>query len=548
MTREDQYLDYKSLRLITGRTADFTALAADCVCFANASGGRLCIGIEDGESHPLPAQRIEPALLDVLRKRIGELTVNVQVAPAVELAANGGEFISLTVARAMGVASTRDGRYFLRVGDVCRPLQGDEVLNLLNDRPSVPWETLTNLRVPVASADANQVAAVLGALRRSDRVKNSVKEKSDLELIAHYHLGDGEWLTHLGVLVLGTAHDRARLGSAPVVQAIKYDELGQKVNKWRWDDLRLSPLELVDAIWQSVPDFHESYELPDGLYRQQLPAYDKRVVRELLVNALVHRPYTQGGDIFLNLHPDRLEVVNPGRLPPGVTPQTILHASRRRNERLAVLFHDLKLMEKEGTGFDLMYDVQLSQGRSVPIPKEGVDSVTVTVGRRVQRVEVVQLMAQADARFQLRQRERITLGLLAASEGLTARELALQLELPNTEALRPAWLGRLPELGLVHSSGKTQAVRYFVNPAVLKGAGLDGKTTLRRMEPHRLRALIVEDLSRYPGSASGDINRRVGPEVPYRSLKRALDELVGRGKVRFEGQARGRRYWSVPDD
>lgn len=48
----------------------------------------------------------------------------------------------------------------------------------------------------------------------------------------------------------------------------------------------------------------------DGLYRQHLPAYDEAVVRKLLANALVHRPYTQCGDILLNLHPHRLEIVN----------------------------------------------------------------------------------------------------------------------------------------------------------------------------------------------------------------------------------------------
>jgi ATP-dependent DNA helicase RecG len=52
------------------------------------------------------------------------------------------------------------------------------------------------------------------------------------------------------------------------------------------------------------------------------------------VVALVHRPYTQRGDIFLNLHPDRLEVVNPGPLPLGVTPQNVLHTTVRRNEHL----------------------------------------------------------------------------------------------------------------------------------------------------------------------------------------------------------------------
>jgi ATP-dependent DNA helicase RecG len=235
-------------------------------------------------------------------------------------------------------------------------------------------------------------------------------------------------------------------------------------------------------------------------------------------------------------------VVNPGRLPLGVTPQNILHASRRRNERLATLFHDVRLMEKEGSGFDLMYDIQLSQGRPVPLPREGADSVCVTVGRRVLRVGLVKLMADADARFQLRPRERICLGLLAAADGLTARELAARLELSHAEELQSAWLGRLLTLGLVQSTGKTQATRYFVNPALLKGNGLDGQTTLKRMEPHRLRALIVEDLSRYPGSSSGDINRRVGPEVPYRSLKRALDDLVASGQIQHEGVGRGRRY------
>ncbi len=542
MSRETQTLDQKSLRVITGKTPDWSALAADCVCFANASGGCLRIGVEDGQTLPPAAQRVPVELLDRLRKRIGELTVNVQVAPALVVAENGGEYIDLVVARASGVASTADGRYFLRVGDACRPVLGDNVLMLLNDRPQLPWEAMRSLGVPLADAAPEKVAALLQSLRASDRVKGSVKDKGNAELLAHYGLCEGEVLTHLGVLLVGRPADRARLGSAPVVQAIKYDELGQKVNKWLWADYALSPLELVEAIWLEIPDFHESYELPDGLLRQKLPAYDPRVVRELLVNALVHRPYTQRGDIFLNLYPDRLEVVNPGRLPLGVTPQNILHASRRRNERLATLFHDVRLMEKEGSGFDLMYDIQLSHGRSVPELREGRDSVSVSVGRRVLRVELVQLMADADARFQLRPRERICLGLLAASEGLTARELATRLELAHADELQAAWLGRLLTLGLVQSTGKTQATRYFVAPALLKGSGLDGKTTLTRMEPHRLRALIVEDLARYPDSSSGDINRRVGPEVPYRSLKRALDELTENGQVQHKGQLRGRRY------
>jgi ATP-dependent DNA helicase RecG len=203
-------------------------------------------------------------------------------------------------------------------------------------------------------------------------------------------------------------------------------------------------------------------------------------------------------------------------------------------------------MEKEGSGFDLMYDVQLSQGRSVPVTREGMDSVTVTVGRRVLRPAVIRLMADVDARYQLRQRERITLGLLMASaDGLTARELANRLELGGTDELRAAWLGRLLDWGLVESAGKTQATRYFVSPLLLKGEGLDGQTTLKRVEPHRLRALIVEDLARYAGSSSADVLRRTAPELAQRTIRRALEELVEQGQVRFEGDKRWRRYWLI---
>lgn len=540
MTIEDQYTDLKSLRTVTGKTADWESLAKDCVCFANGAGGRLLIGIEDGEALPPAGQVVSPEALDRLRKRIGELTVNVQALPSLRRAANGGEFIELVIERSSSVASTRDGRYFLRVGDSCQPVLGDDVLRLANERPGRPWEAMDS-GVPRGAADADKLNHFAEGIRSSGRVKDSVKEKSADELLSHYGLAQGRTLTRLGVLLLGTTADRRALGTAPLVQAIKYDEQGQKVNKWVWDDCELSPVELVDAIWREVPDFRESYEVAEGLYRRSVPAYDEKVVRELLVNALVHRPYTQQGDIYLNLHPERLEVVNPGRLPLGVTPRNMLHASRRRNEGLARVFHDLGLMEREGSGFDLIYDRLLSQGRPAPVPEEGADWVKVTIQRRIVKPEVMRLVAEADARFQLAQRERITLGVLAQTEGMTARELGAALETHGADELT-VWLGRLVQSGLVLTTGKTSGMRYFVASDWLRGAQLDRKTTLGRITPHRLQALILEDLARYPDSSSADINRRIGAEISAKTVKRALDDLVDAGQVVHAGERRWRRY------
>ena len=540
MIAEGLQTEHKSLRLVTERRTDWDDVARACVCFANGAGGSLLIGIEDAQVLPPPTQRIPVELLERARKRIGELTVNVQVLPAIVRAENGGEVLQIVVERSPNVASTADGRYFIRVADSCLPVLGDDVLRLANERPGRPWEAMQT-DVPRAAADPSKLERVVAGIRASDRVKDSVREKGVDELLTHYALAREATLSRLGVLVLGSAADRSALGTAPIVQAIKYDAQRNKINKWVWDDYQLSPVELVDAIWKEVPDFRESYEVADGLYRRQVPAYDEKVVRELLVNALVHRPYTQRGDIFLNLYPERLEVVNPGRLPLGVTPGNILHASRRRNEGLARIFHDLGLMEREGSGFDLMYDRLLSQGRPVPLAEEGPDSVRVTIQRLILKPDVMRLIADADARYQLTQRERITLGVLAQSDGLTARELADALETTGASAL-VTWIGRLSELALVRHSGRTKGTRYFVDPALLKDSGLLAATSLKRIEPHRLAELVREDLRRYPGSSIGEISRRIGSEVSRSLLRRSLGKLVTDGVAVLEGARRNARY------
>ena len=98
MTLEDQHTERKSLRVVSGRGVNWPDLAAACVGFANGAGGRLLIGIEDGERQPPPGQVVQPDLLERIQKRISELTINVQALPRAQRADNDGEFI--VVARA----------------------------------------------------------------------------------------------------------------------------------------------------------------------------------------------------------------------------------------------------------------------------------------------------------------------------------------------------------------------------------------------------------------------------------------------------------------
>lgn len=59
---------------------------------------------------------------------------------------------------------------------------------------------------------------------------------------------------------------------------------------------------------------------------------------------------------------------------------------------------------------------------------------------------------------------------------------------------------------------------------------------------------MPEDLQRFPESATSDIHQPVDGEIHPKQVKRALEELIERGAVRFEGNNRWRRYWAVFGD
>jgi ATP-dependent DNA helicase RecG len=220
MSREGQLLDKKSLRSVQGKTVDWNDLVKDCIAFANATGGHLLIGIENDQDEPPAGQRVPMDLPDILWRRLAERTVNVSVLPDVLTAPNGGQYIDLLIPRLISVASTTDGRYFLRVADQSKPVAGDEVLRLASERAALPWETQATLRIPRGEADPVLCERLVAALRAFDRVKPSVKEKTADETLDHYQLAHGAYLTHLGILCLGQQRHRAQLASAPVIQFI----------------------------------------------------------------------------------------------------------------------------------------------------------------------------------------------------------------------------------------------------------------------------------------------------------------------------------------
>ena len=74
------------------------------------------------------------AMLLPKQAQFDELMVDIQAMPRVEQDANLAEFVESLVQRSPSVASTLGGRYFLRAWDSCKPVVGDDVRRLTNDR------------------------------------------------------------------------------------------------------------------------------------------------------------------------------------------------------------------------------------------------------------------------------------------------------------------------------------------------------------------------------------------------------------------------------
>ena len=542
--KENSLYDKKSLRSIWGKTKNFNELAKDCVAFSNAEGGTIDIGIEDQEALPPVGQKIPQELPTIVVNEISSKTCNVLLSAKIQVAENGGEYLHLQIHRnSNALSSTTSGKFYLRIGDKSQPIGPEDISRLAADKGCFHWE---DAKTPFNwhDADPEKLENLLRNLKLSDRVSNFVKQKEIKEILDHYFLTDpdSDCMTNLGVLFIGRQTQRGRIPNAPIVQCIKYDQYGEKVNKWVWDDYTKNPCEMLNAIWNVIPEWKESTEISEGLLRRNILAYPEQVIRELLVNSFVHRSYTVKGDIFINIYPDHVEIVNPGRLPLGVTEENILHMSRKRNEHFAKIFFDLHLMEREGSGYDMMYETLLANGKSVPVVKEGEDFVSVRVERRIVNKEVIKVMQYADQTYNMKQKQLICLGLITLHESLSASELIRLLGLRDANSLRP-WLYPLIDKGLVTGSDtRTKAKEYRVSPLLLQESQYKGKTSLKRIEDYRLKELIATDLELYKTASLKDLRLRIGEEIPAKKVRNQLQVLIDEGRIRKVGANRWLKY------
>lgn len=539
---ENQTIEYKSIRKIRTGDNGFRDLSVTCVALANAQGGTIYVGYEDKTKEPLPDQHVDIKEINDTLSRLRGLCFNVGISSSeVEKHPNGGEFFELYIAPSLkSIATTSDAKIYMRIGDKCEPVRNEEIQRLSIEKGAYQWEVLPT-SVDYKDIPQDNIKKFVQDIRESDRVKAHVKQMSDEEIIEHYNLFDGKRVTNLGVLWLGTASQRSRISYPITVQYIVYNNLEQKVRKEEWHDNSLNPKELLMDIERTATELNYAYEIPDGLFRKQIRHYHPKVIRELLLNAFAHHCFTISNDIMICVFPDRMEISSPGGLPLGVTKDNILHQRHRRNPHFTTIMSDLKLMEGEGSGYDLIYEITSMDSKKPPIIESSFNETKVILYSEIQNADIIPLLDYTQRNYSLSQKNFIAFGAIAKAEKIRSLDLTEYLQLFDEDRLRN-YIGNLLKDEIILKDGRGKGTYYKINPKLISNAKVNKKTTLKTIEPYRLKALILEDLKNHPMSMIDEVAYRL-PDVDFDELKKMVRRMATNGEINHDNSRRYRRYF-----
>ena len=148
--------------------------------------------------------------------------------------------------------------------------------------------------------------------------------------------------------------------------------------------------EFTGPIYEQIEEAHK-YILAkinmgcvfEGIQRRDLYELPPDALRELVINAFVHRNYFEhDAPIFVAVYDTRVEITSPGGLPRGLTVEKVLAGrSKIRNHALAEAFNYMNVIEEWGSGLRRVLEELAAYGvKPLQIEDGGID-VRVNVFR-----------------------------------------------------------------------------------------------------------------------------------------------------------------------
>ena len=200
-----------------------------------------------------------------------------------------------------------------------------------------------------------------------------------------------------------------------------------------------------------------------GMFNYRQPAVPQLALREALINAFCHRNYNErSASPHLAIYDDRLEIWNPGALPPGITLEQLKkpHHSFPRNELIANVFYKRGWIEKWGTGTTRMVEFCKKNNTPEPTFSEEFHGFSVVFSFKEAMNSGITINSST-AIHQLTSRQQEILNLLNKSEAMSANNIIDKLEMPPAPRTLRDDLMCLKKNGLIDSKGHAKKTIWF---------------------------------------------------------------------------------------
>ncbi len=521
------------------------------VCLANADGGTLLIGVEnDGRitgARPRHGTSTDPTRLQAAIFNNTEPRINTRVSL---LQTPAGEVIAIQVDRYPAICATRAGVCLRRSmgarGPECVPFYPHEHVSRLSALglmdfscqlcPDAHFEDLNPLEFERLRQTVQRLHGDLALLDLTN--EDLAKALQIVETTA-----EGLVPNVAGLLLLGRQEPLRRILPTHEAAFQVIDASGDV----RMNDFYQGPLLFtIEELQRRFDARIQEEEVMVGMFRLPVPEYGRIAFREAMLNALLHRDYSQLGTVFVQWHHDHLLITNPGGLPDGITLQNILvHEPKPRNPRLYDAAKRIGLVEKTGRGVDKIFTDQLRCGRPVPdYTRTDSHGVRVVLPGGKANLAFARLVYEQDkAGSPLLLDELLVLNQLQIERRIDASRVTALIQ--QHEGAARAVLERLLERGLIEARGEKRGRIYHLSAAVYQALGRpDAYVRVRDVSPLRYEAMIMEYIQAYDRIERKDVMQLCG--LTSTQAGRILHKMLKAGKIVRRGTPPRWTFYTLP--
>lgn len=376
----------------------FEAISA----FANTKGGVILIGVDKNGNikgvDPLPK-----FLEDLTNRIVNKLSIY----PEIEVIEVSNKRVIIIKVPNSSYPVSYDGRYFERVGNTTREISQPKLKALLLKGQS--WDSLTD-SFSIEEIDKGTVKTFVNLAVESKRLTGlSLKDSVDVILSKLGLMVDGK-LTNGAILLFSKNPQKyfvnlcVRIGRFKTEATIIDD-------KWAIGNLFKQFGETENILKQLIS---VKYEIND-FYRKDIWDYPISALREVVLNALIHRDYFNVANfILIKVYDDRIWFYNPGRLTEGITIGELKeqHGSFLRNPLIGKVFYLAGLIEQYGSGTVRIVEWMKGAGLPEPEYREGKDGFSVYFYKDIYTEENLRKMSLSDRQIKavefVKERGKIT--------------------------------------------------------------------------------------------------------------------------------------------